>query len=99
MGIQKKKKKKKKKKKNLLTKQSTSATSLPLTAEQENRFLEVVCKVVKDRSASVAQKAQNMLGPLVVRLRPSSVHMLLKVLVQLVIEEVCCCCCYCCVNC
>ena len=69
--------------------QNTSASSLPLTVDQENRFLDVVCGVVNDRSASVAQKAQNMLGPLVVRLRPTSVHMLLKVLVQIVIEEVC----------
>ena len=37
----------------------------------------------------MAQKAQNMLGPLVPRLRPASLLQLLRVLVRLVIEEVC----------
>ena len=68
--------------------QQCKAGSLGLSESQEQRLVEAVCKVVTDRSVFVAQKAQEILGPLVPFLKAKSLGDLLRVLVHLVINEV-----------
>jgi hypothetical protein len=67
---------------------SPSQSSSLLSEELERQLVELVGKALKDRSPYVSQKAQSLLSPLLLWIRPKAIAEIIQILVNLIISEV-----------